>query len=516
MIEKGLTIITNTSLGFAMTIFAVIGGAICFACFLKKSDHNAARWLAAICGVYSAMALCQAGFFLSSNIKLVLFLYEIELILYFISYVVIFLFVYKVAKHRMFSWKPIAGLLALPVVGLLLILTKVGSGFMWKNMRLEAFAEPRMVIFEAGIWYWALVAISIATIVISLILSIQYFIITPKNYKTSAAIIGIGVASHFMGIATQIIPDYYFPAEISFLVGLTILSLFYASIFHMKDLDIMFNARDVIVENADYAILMLDTNETIVEFNQNADTIGSRAGLETIRGISYNQYINTILVHFEARLFPEDPSIFTISESDESKDAHYRISKREIFSQKGKLIGHYVSIKDITPIMSLVHKLEASAYYDQMTGLRNRNSYQEKLQELDNSANLPLAIVMCDVNRLKHINDTFGHQKGDLLLQEIGRILQEASPKKAILARIGGDEFAILMPKTSKKNVIDMINAIYEGCEDMGDPDLVGAGVAIGYKIRESMDEDMSSCIKEADALMYENKRKTRQNCNND
>ena len=88
------------------------------------------------------------------------------------------------------------------------------------------------------------------------------------------------------------------------------------------------------------------------------------------------------------------------------------------------------------------------SYHDPLTGLYNRRFFEEEAERLDVARNLPMTLVMADLNGLKLINDSFGHGQGDEMLLETARILREACRADDILARLGGDEFIVLLPRT--------------------------------------------------------------------
>src|SRR3990172_8285575 len=93
--------------------------------------------------------------------------------------------------------------------------------------------------------------------------------------------------------------------------------------------------------------------------------------------------------------------------------------------------------------------IQRLAYYDILTGLPNRTLLHDRLQQAifaGQRGNKPLAILLMDLDRFKEINDTLGHQNGDLLLQQVGRRLQNILFKSDMVARLGGDEFAVLLP----------------------------------------------------------------------
>lgn len=107
-----------------------------------------------------------------------------------------------------------------------------------------------------------------------------------------------------------------------------------------------------------------------------------------------------------------------------------------------------VIVSDITDRKNKEKNMLYFSYHDYLTGLYNRRFYEEELKRLDTERNLPLSIVMGDVNGLKYINDTFGHLMGDDLLMKVADSIKKACRSDDIIARLGGDEFVILLPKT--------------------------------------------------------------------
>lgn len=117
-------------------------------------------------------------------------------------------------------------------------------------------------------------------------------------------------------------------------------------------------------------------------------------------------------------------------------------------------------IEDITERKKAEEEILFLSYYDQLTGLYNRRYYEEELQRLDTKENLPMTLVMADINGLKLINDAFGHLEGDRLLKEFADIIKRECRADDIAARIGGDEFVLLLPKTDETETEKIIEQI--------------------------------------------------------
>lgn len=115
--------------------------------------------------------------------------------------------------------------------------------------------------------------------------------------------------------------------------------------------------------------------------------------------------------------------------------------------EKGKIIGMRSSMIDITELKKLEQALKESAIIDELTGLYNRRGFftlsEQEIRRTQRSKK-PFYLLFMDFDRLKNINDTNGHIAGDNALKKLGEILKETFRKADIIARIGGDEFAVL------------------------------------------------------------------------
>ncbi|NLI13535.1 MAG: diguanylate cyclase [Peptococcaceae bacterium] len=158
--------------------------------------------------------------------------------------------------------------------------------------------------------------------------------------------------------------------------------------------------------------------------------------------------------------------------------------------------------RDITERKMAEEKLEHLSLHDPLTGLYNRSCFEEKMRTAEGLSNQS-GIVVCDVDGLKLVNDTLGHDKGDILLNAAARVIKGSFREGDMVARVGGDEFAVLINNGNDEIVRNACNRIRTAVEkyNSSNPDLP-LSIAIGFATSNNSGASLINLFKEADNNM--------------
>lgn len=181
------------------------------------------------------------------------------------------------------------------------------------------------------------------------------------------------------------------------------------------------------------------------------------------------------------------------------------VSSNLIYTKDGEPSCAIIMSKDITYRKKAEAEIKYLSFHDKLTGLYNRAYFEKELERVDTERQLPISVIVGDLNGLKLTNDIFGHAAGDRLLRRVAKIMKSSCRQEDVIARWGGDEFAIILPRTPNDKAIEICERIIKLCNN-SEKRPIQPSIALGYATKEKQSTKMPSILEEAENWMYRHK----------
>jgi PAS domain S-box/diguanylate cyclase (GGDEF) domain len=276
-------------------------------------------------------------------------------------------------------------------------------------------------------------------------------------------------------------------------------------------------------ETSSFLSTLLDSiPDHIFYKDQNGGYLGANRAFELASGIRkerligktdfelYNRETAEFFVEKDNQVLAQKQAVRS-EETIVFPDGHRMITetlKTPFFNDDGELSGLIGISRDITDRKKKEEKIEYLSIHDVMTGLYSRMYFDTELYRLDATNDLPYSVIMGDINALKLTNDLFGHSEGDNLITQTALLLTE-SCARGIIARTGGDEFSILLPKTGEEETIRIISRINQAFAEkkaqMRDQNYF-LSISLGHATKMREEQTISEILKTAEEHMYRRK----------
>jgi len=276
--------------------------------------------------------------------------------------------------------------------------------------------------------------------------------------------------------------------------------------------------NQIMISKTRNAIVVTDAKGTVLDFNEFAEKISGFKKKQIIGKVIYDSPIT-------AKFFKD---VLVNEKYYENVEIKFRNNKNEeyiclvdvqpINDENSNIIGAFGQFRDITERYLAEEKYNYLAYHDELTGLPNRRCFKELLNKFIDNYN-PISEHMClmflDLDKLKMINDTFGHSKGDLLIREVANKLKKSLGKKDHVFRIGGDEFVLMcFDINTKEQGIELVEKIIHVFTKIIviDDHQLHVTASLGILLYDENPTNFENCLIYTDNAMYKAKSNGR-NC---
>ena len=267
--------------------------------------------------------------------------------------------------------------------------------------------------------------------------------------------------------------------------------------------EVIVTSRELVVGGLTTAILILNNKNEILDWNSK-DWDSTYPLPKPLFREPLDEYRKRLQSNHRYRVSPHNEDIIIYEGDDYEK--HFLMQFHDAGYNK-KNFGHILEISEITPIYTMLRNFEDIVFYDHLTKLHNRNAYIDMVNQIVKEENMPLVIFIGDVNRLKQINDLYGHLLGDELLKIVADIIKKAQPPNSFVARVGGDEFVVLVPCGSADIAESFVQRVITMCSDIHHEIFDSPSISWGYAIMTSTSQSYNDVFSEADSIMYEYKK---------
>lgn len=206
----------------------------------------------------------------------------------------------------------------------------------------------------------------------------------------------------------------------------------------------------------------------------------------------------------------EIPIIFTTAKTDEESISNaYRVGANDYVSKPLKRSEVIERVKTQLKLKKTIEHLEFLASRDSMTGAYNRRKFFELAKQLFSQSNEDFFVSMIDIDYFKKVNDSYGHDAGDMVIKLVSKTISDLLPQNSIFARIGGEEFVSVCKTSSKEETISLFENIREKISSLRvdyNGNEISFTISNGITSKKSSTKSIDELLKESDIALYEAK----------
>jgi len=350
---------------------------------------------------------------------------------------------------RWISWRRIPFLLAIPVVTQVVALTTEWHSLFYIDPRLLKVGPFYTLAFDKGPFYWLHLLFVNGCLLFTTLVLAQTLARSAPAFRRQALFFMAAMAIGWGGLV--IYAAGYSPYNLDLtpatmsLAGLVVA----IGLFRFQGLEVVPLARDVIFDRMGDGVLVFDAADRLIDFNP-----AMQAMLPQLHKTQIGQPAAQVLAaqaDLLAQITAGAPGPVELEVNGTGKTHYYQSHLSPVLDGRRRVAGKIVTLQDYSQTRQLIEQMRDLATHDPLTGCNNRRHFTElalrEIERLHRHAGA-ISLICVDLDHFKIVNDTYGHAAGDTALQLTAALLTRMSRKTDVLARLGGEEFLLLLPET--------------------------------------------------------------------
>jgi diguanylate cyclase (GGDEF)-like protein/PAS domain S-box-containing protein len=416
------------------------------------------------------------------------------------------------------TFRFMVGIYALPAMILVLAWTNQYHHLIWARMWTDTDTAFPMLALIHGPAFWVYIAYCYVMLAISAILTYSWAVHGPAVFRGQAYAILVSVLLPWIANLIYLSGLSPVPNMDLTAVSFAFLSVGLAwSFLRYRLLDLVPVARTTVFKGLSSGVLVLDNENRVLDLNPAAQKMLNLGGRQVV---GFNL----------AELPTEDPGLLqAIGRDDQPRQevclassqsqVYLEVRSTPLSGRRGAALGRLVLLEDISERKRMEKELRRLAATDPLTGLANRRTLMDLGErELAHSRRhrRPLSMLMMDIDHFKQINDKYGHQQGDKVLKALAEACSRLLRQSDLMARVGGEEFAILLPDTPAANAMEVAERMRSSVTlltTFDGQDLPHITISVGGATTTGDSDCLNSLLRRADDALYQAKAAGRNTC---